>query len=70
MLFSSCNLADEQEEKHIIETPKRNSLLLSPGSLIEIAASPLSKKYYSMRKYDINKEDRKIHPSARKLNFF
>ncbi len=56
-------------QKIEIETPKRESLLLSPSALIQIGASPDSKRYDSIRKIDFEGEERKIHASVRKLDF-
>lgn len=53
-----------------IKTPKREALLLSPSALIQIGASPFSKRYNSIRKIDFEHEERKVHASVRKLDFF
>lgn len=60
----------EQEEIFEIKTPKREALLLSPSALVQVGASPYSKRYSAMRKIDFDQEDRKIHASAKRLNFF
>lgn len=52
-----------------MQTPKREAILLSPSALIQIGASPNSKRYNSTRKIDFEQENRKIHPSVRKLDF-
>lgn len=52
-----------------IETPKRASLLLSPSALVQIGASPSSKRHSLIRKIGSEKKNEKIHASARKLSF-
>lgn len=59
---SSLDIAPDQE----ISTPKRQVLLLSPSALIQIGASPHSRRYSSIRKIDFA---RGIAPSVRRLNF-
>jgi len=65
-------ITDENCSSFILEvsTPKRESHILSPECLIEIEASPLSKRYSSARKFDFRKsEEKKSKASCRKLNF-
>lgn len=53
-----------------VSTPKRETILLSPSAFVEVAASPCSKRYSSMRKIDFEDSiERKVHPSAKKLDF-
>lgn len=58
-------------EEMCMATPKREALLLSPSALIQVGASPVSKRYNSMRKIDFENGERKnAHASAKRLDFF
>lgn len=60
----------EHMYEHIgIRTPKRESLLLSPSALIQIGASPSSRRYNSIRKINFEQDGEKMHPSVRRLSF-
>lgn len=73
-LNSKINFSSEapsHPKKYIeIETPKREALLMSPSALVQVEASPLSKRYLSMRKIYFSFEDTTKMPfTAKKLNF-
>lgn len=71
MFHPSSKHPQEKADQHVqISTPKREALLLSPSAFIEIAASPSSKRYSSIRKIDFEScAGRKVHASAKKLDF-
>ncbi len=50
-----------------VNTPLRKAVLLSPNALIQIGASPLSKKYLSMRKIDFT--DGTKYANSKKISF-
>jgi len=66
--YGPANEARQQLD-FAMKTPKREALLLSPSALVQIGASPSSKRYNSIRKINFEQEDRKMHPSVRKLDF-
>ena len=60
-----------KESNSIVNTPKREALLLSPSAFIQIGASPSSSRYSSIRKLEFGiVEEKRNFESTRKLNFF
>ena len=53
---------EKKDQKLVTEinTPKRESLLLSPSALIQVGASPDSKRYSSIRKIDFEHKERTV----------
>ena len=66
---ASCTAVEEIRmggpEKEI-NTPKREALLLSPSALVQVGASPHSKRYSAMRKIDFSSG---TPPASRRLSF-
>ncbi|KAI5150619.1 hypothetical protein ENBRE01_1603 [Enteropsectra breve] len=52
-----------------VETPVRESILLSPSALVQVGASPLSKRYDSVRKIEFEYDSSKKSGPTKKLNF-
>lgn len=69
--INTTNPIKDNVDEFCMATPKREALLLSPSALIQVGASPVSKRYNSMRKIDFeNGEKKSIHASAKRLDFF
>lgn len=53
-----------------ITSPERRAILLPQSALVQVAGSPSSKRYSSMRKIDFNiSSSKKSYNSVKKLNF-